>query len=1100
MQRLITVKRRLPGLLYAQHTPSSYYVTSRKLHTTRTSSQQDSGYSQAMYSEWKRDPQAVHESWRKYFESGGAPSSGAAASSSTVESPVLVPIASARLPSLPDAVPLESSEDVMDHMKIQLLVRAYQARGHHIAKLDPLGILDPDLDPEAPKELKLSYYGFKDNDLEKTFTLGPGALPGIGQSKLTLQQVVDHLKHIYCGSIGSEYIHIPNKDECDWLRERLEKVKPYDFSRDEKYMMLDRLMWSSIFEQFVATKYPGEKRFGLEGAESLIAGMKAMVDRSVDHGVQSIIIGMPHRGRLNILSNVIRKPNESIFCEFMGVQSSSVEGSGDVKYHLGMNYVRPTPSGKRVHLSLIANPAHLEAVGPVVLGKTKALQFYSDDGAHDSALAIILHGDAAFAAQGVVYESMSFHDTPEYATGGSIHVVVNNQIGFTTDPRYARSTPYCTDIAKSINAPILHVNADDVEAVTFVMQLAADWRKTFKKDIVVDLVCYRRHGHNEADQPSFTQPAMYDKIAKQKPVLDQYIEQLKNEGVFSDKDIEENRNRIQKLLEESYARSKEYNPTSREWLSSSWPGFRSPKEVAEQILPQPNTGVPKDILEKVGRAISHTPEDFTVHRGVQRILSTREKNIQAGKDIDWSTAEALAVGTLLLEGKHVRISGQDVERGTFSQRHAILHDQKKEEQYTPLKHISGDQAKFSISNSTLSEYGVLGFELGYSLADPNALVVWEAQFGDFANTAQCIIDLFIASGEKKWLQRTGLTLSLPHGYDGQGPEHSSTRIERFLQLCDDHPYIYPSEEKLQRIHQDCNMQVVYPTTPANYFHALRRQIHREYRKPLILPFSKSLLRHPLARSSLEDMTGDNGFKLYIPEPHPDSLAAPEEIKKHVLCSGQVYYALLRARDENKLNDIAISRVEQISPFPWSQVKEHVDKYPNAQIVWCQEEPLNMGAWQYVQPRLITTLAETQHHKDTFPIYASRPPSASIATGNKKQHKQEEYSFLSKALLGVTKPEPKDVVSGVPIWDIPSDAERTIDNTISSKDTGRPPSSTPLATSQQTSSSSPKEDSPKEADLEALGGAVDAIPKDEQSDTSEKEQPSKGFFGWLSGKR
>ncbi len=557
-------------------------------------------------------------------------------------------------------------------------------------------------------------------------------------------------------------------------------------------MILDRLTWSDSFERFVASKYPSEKRFGLEGGESLIPGMKALIDRSVDLGVKSIVIGMPHRGRLNVLSNVVRKPNESIFCEFSGAAQPSDEGSGDVKYHLGMNYVRPTPSGKRVHLSLVANPSHLEAVDPVVLGKTKAIQYYGKDDHGDHSMSVLMHGDAAFAGQGIVYETMGFYDLPSYSTGGTIHIVVNNQIGFTTDPRYGRSTPYCTDIAKSINAPIFHVNADDVEAVTFIMQLAADWRQTFHKDVVIDLVCYRKHGHNETDQPMFTQPLMYQAVSKMKPVAQKYEEQLTKEGAFTPEQIKNQKEHVWEILEKNYAASKDYKPSSQEWLSSSWPGntntkidmndeshlfssigFKSPKELATEILPQYPTGVPKETLDTVAKAMTTLPQNFTAHRNIVRILQAREKSLTNGTDIDWSTAEGLAWGTLLLENKHVRVSGQDVERGTFSQRHAVLHDQKTDDRATLLNNISPEQAMLAISNSSLSEYGVLGFELGYSLVDPNSLVVWEAQFGDFANTAQVIVDQFLAAGEQKWLQRTGLVLSLPHGYDGQGPVSNS---------------------------------------------------------------------------------------------------------------------------------------------------------------------------------------------------------------------------------------------------------------------------------------------------------------------------------------
>jgi len=577
-------------------------------------------------------------------------------------------------------------------------------------------------------------------------------------------------------------------------------------------MILDRTMWSELFEKFIASKYPNEKRFGLEGCESLVPGMKALIDRSVDAGVKSIVMGMPHRGRLNVLGNVIRKPIEAILNEFAGNADADDSGGGDVKYHLGANYVRPTPSGKKVSLSLVANPSHLEAEDPVVLGKTRAIQhFEGDEGTANTAMAVLLHGDAAFAGQGVVYETMGMHNLSNYGTGGTIHLIVNNQIGFTTDPRFSRSTPYPSDIAKSIDAPIFHVNGDDVEAVNYVCCLAADWRAKFKKDVVIDIVCYRRYGHNETDQPSFTQPKMYKAIQKQPTVLSLYTDQLIKEGTFTEKEIDEHRQWVWGMLEKAYDGSKEYKPSPREWLSSSWEGFPTPKELAENVLPHHDTGSDAHTLKRIGEVISTFPEGFTPHRNLARIINTRGKTVAEGNNIDWATAEALAFGTLCLEGTHVRISGQDVERGTFSQRHAVVHDQENESTYVPLKHLGSEQGSFTVTNSHLSEFGTLGFELGYSLVSPNSLTIWEAQFGDFANSAQVIIDQFIAGGERKWLQRTGLVLSLPHGYDGQGPEHSSGRMERFLQLCDDEPRQYPSAEKLDRQHQDCNMQIVYPT-------------------------------------------------------------------------------------------------------------------------------------------------------------------------------------------------------------------------------------------------------------------------------------------------
>ena len=733
--------------------------------------------------------------------------------------------------------------DVTNHLNVQLLVRAYQSRGHHKAKTDPLGIRG---EAEAfgyrkPKELELDHYGFTEADLEQEFTLGPGILPRFvtdSSQSMKLKDIIAACERTYCGSVGIEYIHIPDREQCDWIRNRIEIPTPYKYSVDDKRRILDRLIWSSSFETFLATKYPNDKRFGLEGCETLVPGMKALIDRSVDYGVKDIVIGMPHRGRLNVLSNVVRKPNESIFSEFSGTSESNDEGSGDVKYHLGMNFERPTPSGKRVQLSLVANPSHLEAEDPVVLGKTRAIQHYNqDEKDHNSAMGVLLHGDAAFAAQGVVYETMGFHNLPAYSTGGTIHMVVNNQIGFTTDPRFARSTPYCTDIAKAIDAPVFHVNADDVEAVNWVCQLAADWRADFKTDCVIDLVCYRKQGHNETDQPSFTQPLMYKRIDEIKPQIDKYVSKLLEEGTFTQDDIDEHKKWVWGMLNDSFDRSKDYEPTGREWLTSAWNNFKSPKELATEVLPHPPTGVEQAQLSSIGKAIGSWPDDFTVHRNLKRILTGRTKAVDEGKNIDWSTAEALAFGTLCLEGHHVRVSGQDVERGTFSQRHAVFHDQSNENTWTPLNNLAKDQGPFHISNSSLSEFGALGFEYGYSLSSPNALVMWEAQFGDFANNAQCIFDQFIASGEVKWLQRSGLVVSLPHGYDGQGPEHSSGRMERYLQLCNEEPRVFPSEEKLERQHQDCNMQIAYMTEPSNYFHILRRQMNRQFRKRKSPPIS-----------------------------------------------------------------------------------------------------------------------------------------------------------------------------------------------------------------------------------------------------------------------
>ncbi|KAI1004318.1 2-oxoglutarate dehydrogenase [Podosphaera aphanis] len=961
-------------------------------------------YIDEMYLAWKEDPKSVHISWQTYFkniESGDMPISQA-----FTPPPTLVPTPTGGVPSFLPGLGVSNGQesDVTNHLKVQLLVRAYQARGHHKAKIDPLNIRREaeDFGYNNPKELRLEHYNFSEKDLDREFNLGPGILPRFkkeGREKMSLREIIDACERIYCGSYGVEYIHIPDRDQCDWLRERIEVEQPFKYSVDEKRRILDRLIWSSSFENFLALKYPNDKRFGLEGCETLVPGMKALIDRSVDYGVKDIVIGMPHRGRLNVLSNVVRKPNESIFSEFGGNAAGEDEGSGDVKYHLGMNFERPTPSGKRVQLSLVANPSHLEAEDPVVLGKTRAVQHYNNDEAtHNTAMAVLLHGDAAFAAQGVVYECLGFHSLPAYSTGGTIHLIVNNQIGFTTDPRFARSTAYCTDIAKSIDAPIFHVNADDVEAVNYVCQLAADWRAAFQKDVVIDLVCYRKHGHNETDQPSFTQPLMYKRIHSHESQINIYIKQLLEDGTFTKDDINEHQGWVWGMLEESFAKSKDYSPTSKEWTTSAWNGFKSPKELALEVLPHKPTGVPVHTLKHVAETISTYPEGFNVHKNLKRILANRAKTVNEGSNIDWSTAEALAFGSLVTEGYHVRVSGQDVERGTFSQRHAVFHDQDNEKTYTPLQHLSKDQGKFVISNSSLSEFGALGFEYGYSLSSPNALVMWEAQFGDFANNAQCIIDQFIASGEVKWMQRSGLVMSLPHGYDGQGPEHSSGRMERYFQLCNEDPRIYPSPQKLERQHQDCNMQIAYMTTPSNLFHILRRQMHRQFRKPLVIFFSKSLLRHPIARSPIEEFTGDSQFKWIIPDPeHGKFIKGHDKIDRIILCSGQVYAALYKHREDNDFKRTAITRVEQLNPFPWQLLKENIDSYPNAKtIVWCQEEPLNAGAWSFMQPRIETLLNKTEHHDRKHVMYAGRNPSASVATGLKSSHTKEENEFLETA--------------------------------------------------------------------------------------------------------
>ncbi|EJS43355.1 kgd1p [Saccharomyces arboricola H-6] len=981
---------------------STLRIARRGLATTGTDnflSTSNATYIDEMYHAWQKDPSSVHVSWDAYFKNMSNPKVSA---TSAFQAPPSI----SNFPQGTEAAPLGTAtsgavdENVSIHLKVQLLCRAYQVRGHLKAHIDPLGIsFGSNKNNPVPPELTLDYYGFDKHDLDKEINLGPGILPRFaenGRSKMTLKEIVDHLEKLYCSSYGVQYTHIPSKQKCEWLRERIEIPDPYQYTVDQKRQILDRLTWATSFESFLSTKFPNDKRFGLEGLESVVPGIKTLVDRSVELGVEDVVLGMAHRGRLNVLSNVVRKPNESIFSEFKGTSArDDIEGSGDVKYHLGMNYQRPTTSGKYVNLSLVANPSHLESQDPVVLGRTRALLHAKNDLEEKTkALGVLLHGDAAFAGQGVVYETMGFLTLPEYSTGGTIHIITNNQIGFTTDPRFARSTPYPSDLAKAIDAPIFHVNANDVEAVTFIFNLAAEWRHKFHTDAIIDIVGWRKHGHNETDQPSFTQPLMYKQIAKQKSVIDVYTEKLINEGTFSNKDIDEHKKWVWNLFEDAFEKAKDYVPSQREWLTAAWEGFKSPKELATEILPHEPTNIPEKTLKDLGKVLSSWPEGFEVHKNLKRILKNRGKSIETGEGIDWATGEALAFGSLVLDGQNVRVSGEDVERGTFSQRHAVLHDQQSEAVYTPLSTLNNEKADFTIANSSLSEYGVMGFEYGYSLTSPDYLVMWEAQFGDFANTAQVIIDQFIAGGEQKWKQRSGLILSLPHGYDGQGPEHSSGRLERFLQLANEDPRYFPSEEKLQRQHQDCNFQVVYPTTPANLFHMLRRQQHRQFRKPLALFFSKQLLRHPLARSSLSEFS-EGGFQWIIEDvEHGKSIGTKEETKRLVLLSGQVYTALHKRRENLGDKTTALLKIEELHPFPYAQLRDTLNSYPNLEeIVWCQEEPLNMGSWAYTEPRLRTTLKETDNYKDFKVRYCGRNPSGAVAAGSKALHMTEEDAFL-----------------------------------------------------------------------------------------------------------
>jgi len=809
------------------------------------------------------------------------------------------------------------------------------------------------------------------------------------------------MERAYTGKIGIEYRHILSKEEKVWIGNKVETDYAEDFSKDDKKIILQHLAEGELFESFLAKKHGTAKRFGLEGGESLIPGLQAMIDVGSQLGIDNVVLGMPHRGRLNVLANVAGKDIVQILHEFRpqpDPHGNDYLGSGDVKYHLGTSTVRQLHSGGSVKFSLLANPSHLEAVNPVAAGKTRAKQFFTGDFKRKKTMCLLLHGDASFAGQGVVAETLGLSDLPDYTIGGTIHVIVNNQIGFTTDPKFARSSPYPTDVAKTVNVPVFHVNGDCPEAVVKACTMAMEYRQRFKKDVVIDLFCYRRHGHNELDQPLFTQPHMYQTIAKHKTPLEIYGTRLIAEGVITAEEFEKLKADVNADLTEKFEMSKKYKPDVGDeafGASSEWEGL-----VPESVLSVPqDTGVEIDRLRQIGLKHVDFPDNFTMHPALKKIMALRRTSIENGKGIDWATAEALAFGSLLLEGTTVRLSGQDCERGTFSHRHAVLHDQANESIWVPLKDLEmGEQASFQVSNSNLSEFGVLGFEYGYSLEAPNSLVMWEAQFGDFVNGAQVPIDTFISSGERKWRRQTGLTMLLPHGYEGQGPEHSSARLERFLQQSDDDADDIPdSDPAIANPIQMANWQVVNVTTPANYFHVLRRQVHRQFRKPLIVMSPKQLLRLPACKSDLSEFGPGLRFKTMIPDNH-DALVAPEDVRTVVFCSGKIYYDLEKARAAHDVNDVTIARIEQISPFPFHLVAEEAAKYPNAKIVWTQEESKNMGAWSYVQPRFASALKQINNDPDRADLqYVGRKPSASPATGFKHDHDSEQEAIVKETL-------------------------------------------------------------------------------------------------------
>lgn len=995
-------------------------------------------YAEQMFEMYQIDPNSVHPSWKQYFDNM---EQGLAYDEHEYNKPTHVPSAT-RLSSSVDAAPSDS-------LGVAHLIRSYQVGGHYAAKLDPLDLHTMNSFPYRPsnledlsttsgwpKDLTLEYHGFTEADLDRRLYFKSDATGGnkgyleelatMAPGKVTLRGILDQLRKTYCSTLAVEYMHIGDQDKMNWIRERVENPRWTAYDKEKKQHIYERLCFADTFESFLAQKFNTSKRFGLDGGEAIIPALKDGIDRASELGAHSFVIGMPHRGRLNVLANVMRKPMPLIFSEFQGThyaiddhltEGDKMGSSGDVKYHLGSSMDRTYPDGRRIHLSLVANPSHLECVNPVVAGKTRAKQYYCGNRPEDirQCVPVILHGDAAFAGQGVVYETMQLAKVPDFNVGGTIHVIVNNQIGFTTNPIHSRSTPYCSDLGKAFSCPIFHCNGDDPLAVSTALETAVEYRHEWGTDVIVDMVCYRRMGHNELDQPMFTQPKLYNAIKKHPTTLQVFEKRLLEEGTLTQEECDEIKQFTVDSYEKDFEASKTYVKKETDWLSSKWDGFKGPSQLS-RIRP---TGVDVDILKKVGIQAGTVPKEFKLHRQMDKIFKGRRDVAERGDGIDWGLAEAMAFGSLLLEGNHVRITGQDVQRGTFSHRHAVVKDQQSELEYTPLNHITtrmepsapmellqrpDTQAGFTCRNSVLSEFAVLGFEHGYSLENPNALVLWEAQFGDFVNGAQIMIDQFINAGEDKWKRQSGLVMLLPHGYDGQGAEHSSCRVERFLQNVDEDPHHIPPLAKDTRMQiQKCAWQIVNCTTPANYFHCLRRQIHRDFRKPLIVIAPKNLLRHKRCVSKIEEMGPDTQFVRVFDDKDPEVNAKPEEVERLVFCTGQIYYELLAEREKRGINNVALVRLEQIAPFAFDRVATNCARYPNAEVLWAQQEPKNMGAYAYVNPRVMTATREL-NGDEKRPRYVGRPVSAAPATGMGGVH-LAEYQSIMNGVFGV--PESSD---------------------------------------------------------------------------------------------
>lgn len=975
-----------------------------------------------LHERWASDPASVSAEWRAFFDqlrdnaeavkaSGAAAAWGRPVTSEPTEASAVfdgrwpAPKPDPKKPGAPaaaaptKAAPTGVSADEIraaahDSIRALMLIRSYRVRGHLQATLDPLGIEQPTNNPELTPE----FYGFSEADLDR-----PIFLDGVlGLQTGSIREVLAILKRTYCGHIGIQFMHIAEPEEKSWLQQRFEGADKFEqnaFSKEGKLAILNKLIEAEGFERFLHKRFPGTKRFGLDGGEAMVPALEQVIKRGGALGVDEIVLGMAHRGRLNVLAAVMGKPYRAIFHEFQGGSTvpSDIEGSGDVKYHMGASSDREF-DGNTVHLSLTANPSHLEIVNPVVLGKARAKQAFdireANAGVPEEQWALdrtkvaplLIHGDAAFAGQGVVAECFALMGLKGYRTGGTLHFVINNQIGFTTSPRNSRSSPYPSDVALMVQAPIFHVNGDDPEAVVFAAKVATEYRQKFHKDAVVDMFCYRRFGHNEGDDPTFTQPLMYSKIRAQKSTREIYTDRLVKEGVISQAEVDAEVARFEAFLDAEFEAGKAFEAKKADWLDGQWTGIG----LAEGEERRGNTAVPLARLTDIGHRLTTIPNAVDVHKTLKRVYEGRREMIASGQNLDWATAESLAFGSLLEEGFPVRLSGQDSVRGTFSQRHSGIVDQTTEKRYVPLNNLSDKQAQFEVIDSALSEEAVLGFEYGYSLADPNSLVMWEAQFGDFVNGAQVVIDQFITSGERKWLRMSGLTMLLPHGYEGQGPEHSSARLERFLQAC-----------------AEDNIQVANCTTPANYFHILRRQMQRPFRKPLIIMTPKSLLRHKKAVSSLADLAEGSSFHRVLhddaqtrPEIAGVTLRADKDIRRVVLCSGKVYYDLLDRREKNVAEgkggeDVYLMRLEQFYPWPMKSLMTELARFPNAELVWCQEEPKNMGGWTFVDPWIELTL-EKLSVKSKRARYVGRPASASTAAGLMSRHLKELDAFLTDA--------------------------------------------------------------------------------------------------------